>query len=96
MLYDLTAVQWSKMLSNLSAILDKAVSAAEERKIDFGVLLNSRLAPGQFHFTRQIQIACNTANLGVARLTGKLESTREPAMVCHLMYRPHPFHNLLK
>jgi len=74
MLYDLTVVQFNKMLGNLSAVLDKGAAFAESKKIDVGVLLNSRLAPDQFNLIRQVQIACDTAKLGVARLTGKLES----------------------
>lgn len=74
MLYDLTVVQFSKMLNNLSAILDKGAAYAEVKKIDVGVLLNSRLAPDQFNLIRQVQIACDTAKLGVARLTGKVEA----------------------
>lgn len=74
MLYDLTVVQFSKMLGNLSAILEKGAAFAEAKKIDVAVLLNSRLAPDQFHLIRQVQIACDTAKLGVARLTGKMES----------------------
>lgn len=74
MLYDLTVVQFSKMLGNLSAILDKAAAFADSKKIDVAVLLNSRLAPDQFNLIRQVQIACDTAKLGVARLTGKVES----------------------
>ena len=71
MLYDLTVVQFSKMLKNLSAILTKAETFAESKKIDMNVLLNSRLAVDQFNLTRQVQIACDTAKLGVARLVGK-------------------------
>lgn len=71
MLYQLTAVQFSKMLGNLSLILDKAESFAQEKKITVEVLLNARLAPDQFHLTRQIQIVCDTAKLAVSRLTGK-------------------------
>ncbi|MBC6907252.1 DUF1993 domain-containing protein [Saccharophagus sp. K07] len=74
MLYDLTVVQFSKMLGNLSAILQKGAAFADAKKIDVTVLLNSRLAPDQFHLIRQVQIACDTAKLGVARLTGKVES----------------------
>jgi hypothetical protein len=74
MLYELTVVQFSKMLRNLDAILDKGAAFAESRKIDLGVLLNSRLAPDQFNLIRQVQIATDTAKLGVARLTGKVES----------------------
>jgi uncharacterized protein len=74
MLYDLTVTQLSKMLNNLSAILDKGASFADAKKIDVEVLLNSRLAPDQFNLIRQVQIACDTAKLGVARLTDKVES----------------------
>lgn len=74
MYYDLTIVQFTKMLGNLSAILNKAAAHAEAKKFDVTVLLNSRLAPDQFNFIRQIQIACDTAKLGVARLTGKTDT----------------------
>mgnify|MGYP003576597804 CR=1 FL=1 len=74
MFYELTVVQFSKALSNLSAILDKGAAHAEAKKIDVSVLLNSRLAPDQFNLIRQVQIACDTAKLGVARLTGNTES----------------------
>lgn len=74
MLYELTVVQFSKMLRNLSAILDKAASAAESKKYNVEVLLNSRLAPDQFNFIKQVQIVCDTAKLGVARLTGNVDS----------------------
>lgn len=73
MLYDITVVQFSKMLKNLSAILDKGVDFAESKKIDVDVLLNSRLSADQFNLTRQVQIACDTAKLGAARLTGNAD-----------------------
>lgn len=71
MLYELTVPQFTKMLRNLGLILDKGAQHAEAKKIEMAVLLNSRLAPDQFPLTRQIQIACDTAKLCVARLTGK-------------------------
>jgi hypothetical protein len=71
MLYDLTVVQFSKMLGNLSAVLAKGEQFAAAKKADMSVLLNSRLAVDQFNLTRQIQIACDTAKLGVARVLGK-------------------------
>lgn len=71
MLYDLTVPQFIKTLENLSHCLDKAAAFAEAKKFDPEVLLASRLAPDQFGLLRQIQIACDTAKLGVARLTGK-------------------------
>jgi hypothetical protein len=73
MLHDLTVVQFTKMLNNLSAILDKAADYAQSKNIDEQVLLNSRLALDQFPLSRQVQIACDTAKLGVARLAGKAD-----------------------
>ncbi len=74
MLYALTQVQFQKMLKNLAAILDKAAVHAEAKKFDVAVLLNARLAPDQFPLIRQVQIACDSAKLGVARLIGDVEN----------------------
>lgn len=71
MIYDLTAVQFAKVLGNLETILTKAAGFADGKKVEFDVLLQSRLAPDQFNLLRQIQIATDTAKLGVVRLTGK-------------------------
>lgn len=70
MIYDMTVPQFTKMLKNLKAILDKGALFAESKKIDCEVLLQSRLAPDQFNLIRQVQIACDTAKLGAARLAG--------------------------
>jgi hypothetical protein len=58
------------MLSNLSHILDKGVAHAQVRKFDPQVLAADRLAPDMLPLTRQIQIACDAAKNGVARLSG--------------------------
>lgn len=71
MLYDVTVPQFIKMLKNLNVILDKGALFADSKKIEMEVLLNSRLAPDQFTLLRQVQIACDTAKLGAARLAGK-------------------------
>ena len=71
MLYDLTIPQFIKVLHNLSRLLDKASQFSESKKIENDVLPQMRLAPDQFNLTRQVQIACDTAKLGVARLSGK-------------------------
>lgn len=71
MLYDLTVPQFKKMLHNLSLIMDKAATYAETKKFDSEVLMNSRLAPDQFNFIRQVQIATDTAKLCAFRLTGR-------------------------
>ena len=71
MLYQVTVPFFSKTLKNLSHMLDKAQQHADSKKFEVEVLLNSRLAPDQFNFIRQVQIACDTAKLGTSRLTGK-------------------------
>ncbi len=71
MLHKMTVTQFSKMLRNLDEILAKGAALADGKKVDFEVLLNSRLAVDQFPLIRQIQIATDTAKLGVFRLTGK-------------------------
>ena len=71
MLYDITIPQFSKMLNNLYKILDKIAQYADVKKFDVEVLLNSRLAPDQFNFIRQIQIACDTSKFCVSLLTAK-------------------------
>ena len=71
MLYELTIPQFIKTLHNLSLIIDKAALNATERKFEIDVLLNSRLAPDQFNFIRQVQIASDTAKTFAAKMTGK-------------------------
>lgn len=71
MLFEITVPQFIKMLHNLSLIMDKATVHSANKKFEMEVLLNSRLAPDQFNFIRQVQIACDTAKLGAARLAGK-------------------------
>ena len=58
------------MLGNLSHFLDKGLAHAQTRKFDPQVLASYRLAPDMLPFTRQIQIACDSAKNGVARLAG--------------------------
>jgi hypothetical protein len=57
-------------LNALLAILNKAEAHAEAKKIDPTVLLNARLFPDMFAFTRQVQVACDQAKNGGARLAG--------------------------
>ena len=71
MFYEISVLQFSKMLRNMNNIIDKAAANAASRKIDMDVLLNSRLAPDQFNFIRQIQILCDTAKRGAAQLASK-------------------------
>ena len=57
-------------LNALSGLLDKAEAYADARRIDPAVLLNARLFPDMFAFTRQAQIVCDVAKNGGARLAG--------------------------
>ncbi len=59
-----------RALGNLQAWFDKAEAHAEAKKFEPQVLLNSRLAPDMLPFTKQVQIACDSAKFGVARLSG--------------------------
>jgi hypothetical protein len=77
MIYEMTVNQFTRMLQNVTKIFDKAAQFADSKKIDMEVLLHSRLAPDQFHLIRQVQIACDTAKLGAARLAGKDAPTHE-------------------
>ncbi len=58
------------MLGNLSHMLDKAQAFIDEKKCDPAALLLYRMAPDMLTFTRQIQIACDGAKNGMARLSG--------------------------
>ena len=58
------------MLGNLAKWLDKAVAHAQAKKFDPDTLLTSRLAPDMLSLGKQIQIACDSAKFGVARLAG--------------------------
>ena len=69
-MYQASAPRFANMLKNLSALLDKAQAHCEARKIDPAALTAFRLYPDMFPFTRQVQIACDTAKGAVARLAG--------------------------
>ncbi len=61
---------FDRFLSALSAILDKAEAHCEAKKIKPEVILAARLFPDMFSFTRQVQLACDFATRGTARLAG--------------------------
>ena len=71
MIHAIVVTQSTKMLNNLLAILGEAEKFAAEKKVDFAVLLQARLAPDQFSLVQQIRTACDTAKLGAARLAGR-------------------------
>ena len=69
-MYQASAPVFDKNLGNLAAILAKAATWAEGRKIDPAALFAARLAPDMFPLTRQILIACDFAKGTCARLAG--------------------------
>jgi uncharacterized protein len=69
-LYDVSIPVFTLTLNNLAVILDKAASYAEAKKVDPKVLSEARLIIDMLPLTKQIQIACDTAKGGAARLAG--------------------------
>lgn len=69
-IYDASIPPIIRTLQNLSKILDKAVAQAKAQDKDLNGLLEARLAPDMHPFTRQIQIASDTAKGCGARLAG--------------------------
>ncbi len=67
-LYSVTVPVFIKNLQNLSSFIDKSVLHAEGASIDTKSLLDARLAPDQFSFVKQIQLASDTAKAFAARL----------------------------
>ena len=69
-MFQASAPRFANTLRNLAAILDKAAAHAEAKKIDPLALTSFRLYPDMFPLSRQVQIACDTAKVAVARLAG--------------------------
>jgi hypothetical protein len=67
-LYDLTVPVFTRSLKALSGLLDKAVAHAGEAGAE--ALLANRLIDDMHPLAKQVQIACDSAKLCVARLSG--------------------------
>jgi hypothetical protein len=61
---------FTRTLTALDAILDKAAAHAEAKKIEPDALLTARLSPNMFTFTKQVQLATDFAKGPVSRLAG--------------------------
>jgi hypothetical protein len=70
-MYEFSVPVLLRCLGSLDAVLDKAVSFAEAKKIDTTVLLGMRLAPDMFPLSRQIQLVSDFAKSTCARLAGQ-------------------------
>lgn len=69
-MYESSVPVFSRMLKNLSAILDKAQAHAEAKKIDPSALLTARLYPDMFPLARQVQEATKHVTWACALLSG--------------------------
>lgn len=70
-MYDATFRQMKKTLGQLDRWLDMAEAHAKQKSFEPNLYLGFRLAPDQFAFVRQVQIACDTAKLAASRLSSK-------------------------
>lgn len=69
-MYQASVPRLANILENLSQILDKAQAHADAGRTDVSTLMNDRLAPDMYPFSKQVQIACDKARSVVARLAG--------------------------
>ena len=69
-MYQASVPVFIRVLGNLTVVLDKGAAHAEAKKIDPAVLINSRLFPDMFPFSRQVQIVTDNAKGGASRLAG--------------------------
>src|ERR1700726_4988825 len=67
--YDATVPAFLQILGSLSGLLTKAEAHCKAKNIQPEVLLSARLYPDMLPFSRQIQLACDFAAKGCARLT---------------------------
>ncbi|AUC95266.1 MULTISPECIES: DUF1993 domain-containing protein [Bradyrhizobium] len=67
--YDAVVPAYLQILNSLTGELTKAEAHCEAKKIAPEVLLESRLYPDMLPLTKQIQLVCDHASRGCARLT---------------------------
>jgi hypothetical protein len=74
--HDATVPAFLQILGSLSGILGKAEAHCKAKNIAPEVLLGARLYPDMLPFSKQIQLVCDFAAKGCARLThGEVPST---------------------
>jgi hypothetical protein len=69
-IYDVGVPATTQILGSIAAVLDKAASYCEEKKINPSVLVNYRLAADMLPLSTQIQIMSDQAKGMMARLAG--------------------------
>jgi len=69
-MYTASVPVFRQILGSLAALLEKAESHADLKKIDPDALLQARLFPDMFPLVRQVQLATDFAKGAAARLAG--------------------------
>ncbi|MBN9581112.1 MAG: DUF1993 domain-containing protein [Afipia sp.] len=69
-MYQASVPRLANTLGNLSNILDKAQAHIDAKRIAVSALMEWRLFPDMFPFSKQVQIACDKSRSVVARLAG--------------------------
>ena len=67
-MYQASVPVFVRALRNLAHVLDKGAEHAKAKNVSDEVLLQTRLIPDMFPLIKQIQIACDMASRGTARL----------------------------
>ena len=69
-MYQASIPSFAHSLGALAAVLDKAEAYCTAKKIEPAVMLSARLIADMLPLSRQVQIACDFAKGGAARLAG--------------------------
>ena len=69
-MYEASVPVFTRVLTQLKAVLEKGAADAAARKIDDDVFVRARLYPDMFPLLKQVQIATDMARGGAARLAG--------------------------
>ena len=77
--HDASVAAYLQILNSLTGILGKAEAYCTAKKIQPEVLLGARLYPDMLPLSRQIQLTCDFATKGCARLTPSARHVRRRA-----------------
>lgn len=69
-MYQVSLPVFTRALRNLRHVLEKGEAHAKAKRVTDAVLLQTRLIPDMFPLVKQVQIACDQAARGSARLAG--------------------------
>lgn len=69
-MYEASVPRLARILGNLDGMLDKAQAHVDAGRASERSLMEARLAPDMYPFSKQVQIACDKSRSVVARLAG--------------------------